>query len=398
MPATRFTAKTVAALNVPPGKADLLAWDAMVKGFGAKISAGGSRKWIVQFRPADQRGTKRMTIGDITSMSLDDAREKAKGMLADVTKGHDPHAARAAAKAENNLTVSVLMERYLRHCEAREKPQRSGTLYLIKLYLGRHWQPLHQMPANALKLRDVAARLDKIAEDSGGVTANRCRAALSAVFSWAVKRGLVDSNPVAGTDRNEERPRERVLSETELAAIWSACRNDSHGRILKLLILTGQRRDEVGGLTDAELDLDAATWTLPGARAKNGATHVIPLSPLAVDILRTAPRLDGRAFIFGAGNGPFSGWSRCKRRIDDRIAKALKAPLPAWTLHDLRRSTATHLADVLGVAPHLVETLLNHRSGVRGGVGAVYNRGRYLTELREALDRWAEHVAGITAK
>lgn len=395
MPATRLTQKTVAALTVPSGKLDVFAWDSMVRGFGVKVSSGGSRKWVVQFRPADQRSTKRMTVGDVAVLSLDEARARAKDVLADVQKGNDPHAARAAAKAENAATVGDLVRDYLTYCETRQRP---GTLYLSRLHLGRHWQPLHAKPAAKVTRADVADRLTILAKDSGGVSANRCRSALSALYAWAIAEGRVQANPVEGTRKPAaERPRERVLSEDEIAAVWRACRDDAHGRIVKLLILTGQRRDEVGGLTDAELDLDAGLWNLPGQRAKNHNAHVIPLSTLAVDILRVVPRLSGRSHIFGEAQAGFSGWSRCKSRLDDRIAEGRETALPAWTLHDIRRSVATHLADRLGIAPHVIETLLNHRSGLRGGIGAVYNRGRYLAECRDAVDRWAEHIAKLTA-
>lgn len=394
MPAERFTRQSVAALTVPPDRPELFAWDTMVKGFGAKVSAGGSRKWIIQYRPADQRGTRRMTIGDMTSMSLDDARGKARDMLADATKGKDPHAAKAAAKREAAVTLGTLIDRYLIFCETRQRPT---TLAGARLNLRTHWEPLHTLPITMIKRSDVAGRLDVLADKNGGVTSNRCRASLSALFAWAISRGLADSNPVVGTSKVEERSRERVLSEAELAAVWHACRDDAHGRIVKLLIMTGQRRDEVGSVVESELDFDAALWTLPAARAKNGNTHLIPLSEPVLDILHAAPRVDGRAFIFGEGRGGFSGWSRSKGRLDERITEARGGALPAWTLHDIRRSVATHMADSLGVAPHLIETLLNHRSGQRGGIGAVYNRGRYLNETRAALDAWAQHVMTLTA-
>ena len=395
MPASRLTQKSVAALTVPPGKADIFAWDTDVPGFGLKLSRGGARRWVLQYRPEGQRGAKRLTVGDVAVLSLDEARHQARKLLGQAVNGQDPHAARVAAKAENAATVGDLVRDYLAFIETR---RRKGTVDLVRLHLGRHWQPLHGKPVAKVTRSDVADRLNTLARENGGVTANRCRSALGALYAWAIAGGRADSNPVTGTMKPaNERPRERVLSEAELAAIWHACRDDAHGRIVKLLLLTGQRRDEVGGLTDAELDLDTGLWTLPGERVKNGNTHVIPLSPLAVDILRETPRLVGRAYIFGERDNGFSGWSRCKRRLDDRITQARNAPLPNWTLHDLRRSAATHMADILGVAPHVVETLLNHRSGVRGGIAGVYNRGRYLTECRDAVDRWAEHIAKLTA-
>jgi len=166
--------------------------------------------------------------------------------------------------------------------------------------------------------------------------------------------------------------REHVVTDEELAAIWRACRDDDYGRIVRLLILTGQRRDEVGDMKWTELDLDRRIWAIPRERTKNGLTHEVPLSDVALEILQSIPRRDGRDFVFGEGRGGFSGWSKSKTRLDARIAKA-GAVMRPWRLHDLRRTVATHIAE-MGTLPHVVEAILNHVSGHKAGVAGIYNR------------------------
>jgi integrase len=206
--------------------------------------------------------------------------------------------------------------------------------------------------------------------------------------------GLADSNPVVGTIRvGEETSREHVISGHELAAIWKACRDDHHGQIIRLLILTAQRRDEVGDMRWSELDLDGALWTIPRERTKNALTHEVPLSTTAVRLLRGISRRDGREFVFGEGAGGFSGWSKAKAQLDARI-DGFGATVRPWRLHDLRRSAATRMAD-LGVLPHVIEAVLNHVSGHRAGVAGIYNRALYGAEKREAVERWAQHLLTI---
>jgi integrase len=208
-----------------------------------------------------------------------------------------------------------------------------------------------------------------IEAEISSVTAARARVALQSMFGWAVGQGIVTSNPVIGVNKPPEpKARGRVLTDSELAEIWTACRDDDFGRIVRLLMLTGQRRDEIGDLVWREIDLDKAVIILPPERTKNARTHVIPLASAALEILRSAPRRarkDGvRDFVFGEGEGGYSGWSKAKAALDRRINAARPMdtasrakrgtkpqPIPNWRLHDLRRTCATRLAD-LGVLPH----------------------------------------------
>lgn len=383
----RFTRQALADIQVPVGKDSVLRWDDTLPGFGVRVSAGGARTFIVQFRNAAGQ-TKRMTVGRVDALSLDEARRDARSTLAKVQLGTDAHAERAEARARAAVTVGRVVDRYLAAIAGR---LRDRTVEEATRYLKTHWSPLADLPLHGVRRADVAARLGEIATKNGPSAANRARATLSAFYAWAIGAGLVDMNPVVGTNRPaDEVSRDHVMTDGEITAVWNACRDDDHGRAVRLLLLTGQRRDEVGDMTWSEVDLDRAMWTIPAARAKNGRTHDVPLSPAAVDVLRSMTRQDGRDLVFGSGKGGFSGWSKSKAELDARIAKAGAVVRP-WRLHDLRRTAATRMAD-LGTLPHVVEAVLNHVSGHRAGVAGVYNRASYGPEKRTALEAWSDRV------
>jgi integrase len=176
-----------------------------------------------------------------------------------------------------------------------------------------------------------------------------------------------------------------------LRLIWDALPAGDFGAIMKLLVLTGARAGEVAGLRREELRGGAVL--LPGSRTKNGREHLIPLSEPASAVLTAAfaQRRGERSLIFGRRSGPFSGWSKCKRALDQRIAEIAGKPLAPWRVHDLRRSFATHAAEI-GIQPHIIEQILNHQSGHKAGVAGIYNRASYEAEKRTALNRWAAHL------
>lgn len=242
---------------------------------------------------------------------------------------------------------------------------------------------------------------------------NRFRSNLSAFFAWAITEGFLETNPVENTAKAEENgPRERVLTPLELAEVWMVLGTDDFSNIVRLLILTGQRREEIGGLRWSEVDFERGLIVLPPGRTKNKRQHELPLSPQASAILvRRKALMEGRASgvitlgrdtspVFGEGQRGFSGWGYSKARLDERIAKQREAggakPMPKWTLHDLRRTAATIMAENLGILPHIIEAILNHTGGHKGGVAGAYNRARYTDEMRAALCNWALYVDEIT--
>jgi integrase len=237
----------------------------------------------------------------------------------------------------------------------------------------------------------VSATLSAIAKSNGNVTANRARAALSAMFRWAIGEGLCDHNPVTGTNRQEENGhRERSLSDSEVAKVWLAAPKNDYGNIVKLLLLTGCRREEVGSLRWSEIDLEARTITIAKERTKNGMEHIVPLPDAALSIVQGIMRRGDRDFVFGiARDGGFSGWSKSKITLDKAVA--LKED---WRLHDLRRTVRTGMGK-LGVLPHVAEAVLNH---LPPKLIRTYDRNTYAAEKRDALDKWATHLKTMVAQ
>ena len=381
-------------LKPPPGQSDLIVFDDKLSGFGLRWR-DGKRTWIIQYRVGAKQ--RRKTLGSADKIRAAQAREKARSELADVQLGGDPQAKKTEQRARAAETLGAVAARYLRRQQGRLKDR---SFEQVETHLTKHWEPLNGLSIHEITRRNVAAHLGEIAAERGPFAANRARTTLSGLFSWAMKEGLVDANPVLGTNRQaDEQARDRVLSDAELVAIWNASRDDDYGRIVRLLILTGARRDEVGDMAKSEVDLGARKWSIPRERTKNGRAHEVPLSDLAISVLKPAISREGREerdLIFGDGAGGFSGWSKAKVAIDERIEKAAQpAPMP-WRLHDMRRTAATRMAD-LGVLPHVVEAVLNHVSGYKAGVAGVYNRATYAPEKRQALDLWAAHIEALLA-
>jgi integrase len=398
----KLTKANVAKLKLPPGKSEVIHFDDTLRRFGIRIRAGGKRTWLVQYRLGKQQ--RRLTLGDVGAMSAETAREEARRKLAAIDLGRDPQLEKMEARDRQAVTLGYVAGLYLDFHEAR---RRANTARETRRYLTQHFAPLSSVPVDKLERKHVAARLGEIAAESGATAAARARAALSAMFHWAIREGIAVANPVAFTNRPDvPSARDRVLSDDEIAGIWRACREDDYGRIVRLLILTGARRTEVGGMRWDEIDPDKALWTLPGERTKNGRVHAVPLAPLVLNVIATVPRREGRNLLFGDGTGSFSGWSKAKAALDQRIAAARVAatssnklqpraePMQRWSTHDIRRSVATHMAE-LGVQPHVIEAVLNHVSGHKAGVAGIYNRSTYEREVRAALALWADHVGAL---
>ena len=400
----KLTKATTGRIALPHGKTDAIFFDEDDPGFGLRIRGGGKRTWVVQYRVGGKQ--RRVTLGTLNALDPEKARKAARDRLAQVTLGGDPQADKVAARAKAKVTLGAIVDRYL---TARNSKLRTKTFDEIERYLRKHWRTLHGLPIHRIERRDIAARLGEIIEQNGPIAAARARAALSTLFTWAVGEGYADQNAVIGTHRPDEETtsRDRVLSDAELVDVWNASRDDDYGRIIRLLILTGQRRDEVGAMAWSELDRKLGTWHIPETRTKNKRPHMITLPPLAWSIIERVERRDDISCLFGRGDNGFGGWSKCKSVLDARISEARKPaakkaakkgsevkPMAPWVVHDLRRTVATRMAD-LGVLPHVIEALINHVSGHKGGVAGIYNRSSYEREVRVALAMWADHVRSL---
>jgi integrase len=387
----KLTDNRVTALVRPADKDDVVIWDDDLPGFGIRCR-GDAKTYLVQYRVRGQQ--RRESLGDIRRTKLENARRAARQRFAQAQLGIDPAAERALSRAKATaaqLTLGVVAQRYL---AAKKDRLRPSSFEAAERHFAVHWQSLRGHPIDTIRRVDVAARLQEIVRARGPIAASRARGNLSALFSWAVKEGLTEDNPAAHTHDPGAGipPRERVLSETELAAIWKACRDDHFGVAVKLLTLTACRRQEIGGLRWGEIDFDRGIVTIDSSRAKNHRALSLLLPPVAIDLLRSMPRRDG--CVFGNGVNGLSGWSYAISVLNNKITAAEGKPLPPWTLHDIRRSVATHMAE-LGVQPHIVEAVLNHQSGHKAGVAGIYNRSTYEREKRLALELWADHLTAV---
>jgi integrase len=385
-----FTASSIKALTLPPGAKDKTFWDDSLGGFGLRLRSTGSASWVVQYDIGGK--TKRITLGTPALLAINAARTKAKDLLASVRLGGDPAAEKREARAKAAETFGAILPRYLavqrRECRPRSYKE-------VESRLSRLARPLHSRPLTAIDRRQISSLIGNIAENSGPSAAINVHGSLTGYFSWAVREGLIDENPTIGSNKPAKRPaRDRVLSEDELRALWAALGDDDYGDIVRLMILTATRRNEIGDLQWDEIDLDAAKIEIPAARMKNGKPHLIPLSDPALTILRKRQRAR-QDYVFGRGGvAGFRGWSQRRRALDARIAGAR----PDWVLHDLRRLASTVMHEKLGVQPHIVERVLAH-VGHQSGVAGVYNVAEYIDEKRRALERWAEYIdAVVTGK
>lgn len=386
------TQRDIDRMKLAEGQGEVVEFDETCPGLGVRLQ-GHAKVFLVRYQLLTGKRRK-LTLGPVSGMTLAEARRAAAKIMSGAKDGQDPQQQREVRKRAAADTFGALVELYLDRYAKRE--QRPRTLVETTRALRRHLEPLHGRPLAEIARRDVAARLQQLVDSSGPITANRTRSAVSHCFVWAMEQGLAEANPVIGTARPApEVKRDRVLSLDELRAVWLAAGDDDYGRIVRLLILTGQRRDEVGGMAVAELDLARGLWVLPAARSKNRREHEIPLAPLAMEIIGTARA--GREFVFGRGRAGFSGWSQSKARLDERIA-AKGAKVPPWTLHDLRRSFVTHVNELGLAQPHVIEATINHLGGVgKASVGGIYNRATYRKEKTAALNAWATVVADLVA-
>jgi integrase len=378
----KLTSKTVAALKLD-GKRDVIAFDDDLTGFGFRLRVAASgkvlRSWVVQYRRGG--ASRRLLLGSAAALSAEQARAAARKALAQVALGHDPQADKADRRAKDKHTLGTVIDDYL-----AVKQVRPRTLVELKRYLTVYCRPLHGMPVDAVTRRDIASRLVTITREHGSISAARTRAALSAFFTWSMQMGIVETNPVIGTLKPQDHQnRTRVLTDAELAAIWRSCGEDDFGRIVRLLILFGCRRSEIGGLSFSELKLEAGTWTLPAERSKNGRAHTLPLMPMALAIIDAVPKMATRDQLFGVRSDGYTQWEDGKAALDRRSG------VTDWVLHDIRRTVATRMAD-LGVPPHVIEQILNHVSGHKAGPAGIYNRSSYEREVRSALALWHDHV------
>jgi integrase len=388
----KLTTKAVNALSLPSGKADVIIFDDALPGFGyrLRLGAGGKRllrSWICQYRRAG--ATRRMLLGSAEVVGAEQARLLAKKALGAVANGQDPQGERADRREADKLTLRKAIDEFLA-VKKRELRPRSYAETARYLTSAAYFGPLHNLPLDTITRRDIAPCIVRIARESGNPTATEARAKLSALYSWSMTMGIAEANPVVGThEPARNTPRERVLSDVELSVIWRACGDDEFGKIVRLLILTGCRRQEIGGMCWSEISADGTSWTLPATRSKNHRAHTLPTMTMMREIVESVSRLATRDQLFGErSDRGFVAWNTNKH---DELDRRLGDQVQPWNLHDIRRTVATKMADI-GVQPHIIEQILNHQSGHKAGPAGIYNRSGYDREVRAALALWEDHV------
>jgi integrase len=375
---------------------------------------------------ADKTAPRKYTIGKHGNLTPDQARARAKELAAMVEKGVDPRQAeldaigakdeakrQAASKAklESELVFEKVAERWLEHYEA-EKGRRPRTVEQARHIVKMRLEPaLKGKPLPHITRADLQGIIDAIPMKH---RASRLAvyAYSSVLFRWAMERGEITDNPVRLMAKpSAPEPRNRVLTDDELLTIWKAAERlrDPYRAYFKLLILTGQRREEVAGMVWTELDRGSSTWTTPAKRTKNGVVQIVPLASAVVEELdrlaltrqvqvnenETSPERWPKSgpVLTTYGKTAIKSYSKAKAELDDAITKGCPEadPLPAWRVHDLRRTLATGLQR-LGVRFEVTEAVLNHVSGARSGVAGIYQRHDWKDEKRAALAAWAAHV------
>ena len=369
-------------------KLDGWLWDTTCVGFGARRQANGLF-YYVRFRHNGAQ-TVRSIGRHGAPWTPDTARTRARELLGVVAGGNDPFVAPLSSEA-----FGAEIERYLLRKQSSLKPR---SFIETTRHLRKYALPLHKLRLAQIDRRTIAVLLGQIETASGPIARNRLRSSLSAFYAWAIQEGLTETNPVTGTGMADEGgSRDRVLTQDELCKLWRALGDDRFSDIVRILLLTGQRRNEIGALQWSEVDLKRGLIVLPPERTKNGRQHELPLSHQALAILARQPHRNSSDYLFG--ERAFNNWDRRKQEVDAR------AGIAPYRLHDLRRSCATGLAE-LGIQPWYIEAVLNHYSktahgslippGHRAGVAGTYNRAKYVDEMRAALQRWADHIDHIT--
>lgn len=376
-----LTDRVMRSLPVPP-KGNVLHYDPTLKGFAGRVTAAGARAFILvyHFNGLERRDT----IGGSPEWGASAARAVAKQWKRDVDLGIDP---RGAPEPDPELeTFGDLAAAFLAHARTkRGRPLRPATVKEYRRCLIVYAAALHDRPVTDVHRADAATLIRTVASKHSTTMAMHCRAAGSRFYSWLIANGYAEHNPFTGTEGYTVPKRSRVLTDGEIAAIWAATEEQSDfGMILRILLWTGCRRGEAGGMRWPELS--DGIWTVDGSRTKNHRTLALPIPRQMRKALDAWPRGFGRDLVFGRGPRGFQGWSQSKRRLDARLGFS-----QSFGLHDCRRTAETRLAG-LGISKEIVNKVLNHAAPA---VTESYDQWKYLPPKEAALRAWADELDRI---
>jgi integrase len=368
-----------------PASGQLEIFDLGYSGLALRVGYGGAKTFVLFYRFGGK--LHRTTLGRWPSISLADARIAWRKTREAIAKGEDPSRIDGAPA----MLFETVVEEWLRRDQSKNK---ASSLYQVTRAVEYNMLPAWRgKSVDAISKRDVIALLDSIADRGAPMQARRTAAHVNRFFQWCLERDILKASPTAGLSKPANgKSRERVLSNEELAKVWHASPGIGiFGSIVRLLLLTGMRREEATQLRWSEIN--DGYVTLQGDRTKTGVTHIIPLSDPAKTLLDNVPRIAGSDFVFTTtGEKPISGWSYGKGKLD------AASGVDDWRIHDLRRTVATGMQK-LGIGLQTVEACLGHTSGgSRSGIVGVYQRHDYAAEKRAALEAWANHIALLTGK
>jgi integrase len=388
--ARALTSRTVETIQPGAERAEIA--DAHLPGLYLLVQPTGAKSWAVRYRSGGR--TRKHTLGPYPAVDLKSARSLAAKAMRTVAEGRDPGREKLQERTARPDTVEAVAREFIeRHCKRANRPRTAiETSRLLTLHVLPRWRG---RLIRDITRRDVLELLDRLVDGGKPIAANRTLSAVRKMFNWAIARDIINASPCAGVKPpTAERSRDRVLTDDELRNVWRAAGQigGPFGSLVHLLILTGQRRDEVAQIEWSEIDLKARVWRLPPGRVKNAKGHEIPLSEPAIAILTALPRIGERFALTANGDVPSSGYSKGKRRLD----ALLPAEMPPWRLHDLRRTCASGMAR-LGINLPVIEKVLNHASGSFAGIVGVYQKHGFFDEKRAALDAWGSFVADLVS-
>jgi integrase len=389
MPRLKLTKSAIDALPTP--SQDTVYWDATCPGFGIKVTPKGRKVFIVVYRTAAAGSrVRKYTIGPYGRVTLNQARVTAQKVFAAKHDGRDLAAERKDSRRKmTEDRMDDLLESFIAQHVSQNRSARA-----ISQLLRREIKPVWGSKGiQEISKRDVIDLVSRIEQRGTPAAANKALKVTKTFFRWCVGRAVLDRAPTDGVPLPaRQTTRDRVLSDDELVKIILAARQIGHpyGGIVEMLVLTGQRREEVARCTWNEVDLDLRSWKLASSRTKNSKPHEVHLSDQVATLLKRRDR-DGEYVFSRPGGNPFQGFSLAKNEVDELSG------VRGWCIHDLRRTCVSGMAR-LGVAPHVADKVLNHQSGTISGVAAVYQRHEFLAERRKALEMWGAHVERITQK
>jgi integrase len=427
---TALTALAISKLKATAKSTRREKYDAIVPGFGVRVTAEGSKSWIFVYVSPTTRKRRRFTMGPVLGNDLETARQTAVELRNKVREGIDPAEEAETAKAQANAAIEAaaeaakvtatydfcaVVEQYVKRGLAKKR-RGWEVERIIDRELIPHWG---NRQITEITAEDIEERIEALVDAEKPEAARRLFEIIRRIFNWSLaqpryKKVLLDRSPAdrmrAADLIGDKVRRKRVLTNDELRALWRAAERSGYpfGGLVKVLLLTALRRNEAANAQWAEFDLVNQQWTIPPSRMKGNAPHVVPLTADMIALIEALPRFAGDGdFLFSTGDGkrPTSGFSKMKRRLDGLVLAELREiaeargqdpatiTLDPWRLHDIRRTVRTHLS-ALPVPQVVRERILAH---AQRGLDDIYDQYDYLEEKRQALELWSARLRRIVS-